>query len=27
LDGESSQPLRPELFRVPDGMTAINAPS
>jgi len=27
LESESSQPLQPELFRVPDGMTAINAPS
>jgi hypothetical protein len=27
LESESKQPLQPELFRVPDGMTAINAPS
>lgn len=27
LESESSQPLQPELFRVPDGLTAINAPS
>ena len=27
FEGESSEPLRPELFRVPDGLTAINAPS
>lgn len=27
LESESSQPLQPELFRVPDGMTAIDAPS
>jgi hypothetical protein len=27
FESESSQPLQPELFRVPDGLTAINAPS
>jgi hypothetical protein len=27
FERESRQPLQPELFRVPDGMTAINAPS
>ena len=27
LESESKQPMQPELFRVPDGMTAINAPS
>jgi hypothetical protein len=27
LESESKQPLQPELFRVPDGMTAIDAPS
>jgi hypothetical protein len=27
LESESSQPLLPELFQVPDGLTAINAPS
>ncbi|MBU1265032.1 MAG: hypothetical protein KJ946_10530 [Gammaproteobacteria bacterium] len=27
LESESKQPLQPELFRVPEGMTAINAPS
>jgi hypothetical protein len=27
LESESKHPLQPELFRVPDGMTAINAPS
>jgi hypothetical protein len=27
LESESKQPLQPELFRVPDGMTAINPPS
>jgi hypothetical protein len=27
LESESSQPLRPELFRVPDGLASINAPS
>jgi hypothetical protein len=27
LESESSQPLQPELFRVPDGMTVIDAPS
>ena len=27
FESESSQPLLPELFRVPDGLTAINAPS
>lgn len=27
LESESSQPLQPELFLVPDGMTAIDAPS
>ena len=27
LESESSQPLQPELFRVPGGMTAIDAPS
>lgn len=27
FESESRQPLRPELFRVPDGMTAISAPS
>lgn len=27
LESESKQPLQPELFRVPDGMTVINAPS
>jgi hypothetical protein len=27
LESESSQILQPELFRVPDGLTAINAPS
>ena len=27
LESESKQPLQPELFRVPDGMAAINAPS
>lgn len=27
LESESSQPLRPELFRVPAGLAAINAPS
>ena len=27
LESESKQPLQPELFRVPDGLTAINAPS
>ena len=27
FESESSQPLQPELFRVPDGMTVINAPS
>lgn len=27
LESESKQPLQPELFRVPDGMTAIKAPS
>ena len=27
LESELTQPLRPELFRVPDGLTAVNAPS
>jgi hypothetical protein len=27
LESESKQPLQPELFRIPDGITAINAPS
>jgi hypothetical protein len=27
FESESSEPLRPELFRVPEGMTAIDAPS
>jgi hypothetical protein len=27
FESESNEPVRPELFRVPDGMTAINAPS
>ena len=27
LESESKLPLQPDLFRVPDGMTAINAPS
>ena len=27
LESESRQPLQPELFRVPDGLTAIDAPS
>ena len=27
FESESKEPLRPELFRVPDGLTAINAPS
>lgn len=27
FESESTQPLRPELFRVPDGLTAIDAPS
>jgi hypothetical protein len=27
FESESSQPLQPELFRVPDGLTVINAPS
>lgn len=27
FESESTQPFRPELFRVPDGLTAINAPS
>ncbi|MDP1645308.1 MAG: hypothetical protein Q8K35_02740 [Thiobacillus sp.] len=27
LESESKQPMQPELFRVPDGMTAINASS
>jgi hypothetical protein len=27
FESESRQPLRPELFRLPDGMTMINAPS
>jgi hypothetical protein len=27
FESESTQPLRPELFRMPDGMTAVNAPS
>jgi len=27
LESESKQPLQPELFRVPDGMAAIDAPS
>ncbi|MCL5060159.1 MAG: hypothetical protein M1449_06450 [Candidatus Thermoplasmatota archaeon] len=27
FESESKQPLRPELFRVPDGMTSIDAPS
>ena len=27
FESESSEPLQPGLFRVPDGMTAINAPS
>ena len=27
FESESTQPLRPELFRVPDGLKAINAPS
>ncbi|WP_237763190.1 hypothetical protein [Thiobacillus denitrificans] len=27
LESESKHPLQPELFRVPEGMTAINAPS
>ncbi len=27
FEGESREPLQPELFRVPDGLTAINAPS
>jgi hypothetical protein len=27
FESESSQPVQPELFRVPDGLTAINAPS
>jgi hypothetical protein len=27
FERESSEPLQPELFRVPEGMTAINAPS
>jgi len=27
FESESKQPLRPELFRVPDGMTLVDAPS
>lgn len=27
LESETREPLRPELFRVPDGMTAVDAPS
>jgi hypothetical protein len=27
FESESSEPLRPELFRVPDGIAAVNAPS
>ncbi len=27
FESEASEPLRPELFRVPEGVTAINAPS
>lgn len=27
LESESKQPLQPELFRVPDGVAAVNAPS
>jgi hypothetical protein len=27
FESETSEPLQPELFRVPEGLTAINAPS